>query len=321
MYGPTETTIWSSCSLVERGDAPITIGRPIANTQLYILDPQLQPVPIGVPGELHIGGKGLARGYHRRDELTAQKFIPDPFNKDGRLYKTGDLARFLPDGRIDCLGRLDHQVKIRGFRVELGEIEQVINQQPQVQASAVIVREDTPGDKRLTAYLVSQGTVNSTELREALRAKLPEYMVPAAFVLLPRLPQTPNGKLDRKALPKPGVERAETSASYVAPGTPAEKAIAEIWAKALGLLRVGINDNFFELGGHSLLLMKIQSQVSEKLETRVSIVELFQYPTVGALARHLSQPAAPSHRLQQVQARTDKRKEALERQRKVRATR
>ena len=294
MYGPTETTIWSSCSLVERGDAPITIGLPIANTQLYILDPQLQPVPVGVPGELHIGGKGLARGYHHRAELTAQKFIADPFSKDGRLYKTGDLARFLPDGRVDCLGRLDHQVKIRGFRVELGEIEQVLNQHPQVQASAVIVREDIPGDKRLTAYLVTRnGAPNPAELREALRVKLPDYMVPAAFVPLPKLPQTPNGKLDRKALPKPDFV-APDHIRFVAPTTPTEIAVAEIWSEALHVPRVGVNDDFFELGGHSLLAVRIFTEIRKRFKTTFGLSVLFEARTVGALARLIDQSAAPS---------------------------
>jgi acyl-coenzyme A synthetase/AMP-(fatty) acid ligase len=320
MYGPTETTIWSSVAQVTRDDAPINIGRPIANTRLYILDPHLQPVPVGVPGELHIGGMGLARGYHNRPELTAEKFIADPFQAEpgARLYKTGDSARFLPDGGVDCLGRLDHQVKIRGFRVELGEIEEVLNRHPAVQTSAVVVREDTPGNKRLTAYVVNRnGAASSSELRECLRGRLPDYMVPAAFVTLEALPLTPNGKLDRKALPVPGFERPELSASYVAPGNPTEKILADIWAQSLALEKVGIHDNFFELGGHSLLLVQVQSRVCEKLQTQVSIVEMFQYPTISSLARHLSQPSAESDRLQKVPERTRRRKEALSRQREM----
>jgi amino acid adenylation domain-containing protein len=317
MYGPTETTIWSSAAQVTRDDATIHIGRPIANTELYILDRHLQPVPVGVPGELHIGGTGLARGYHNRSELTTEKFIAHPFSADpeARLYKTGDLARFLPDGNIEHLGRLDHQVKVRGFRVELGEIEQVLNQHPGVQTSVVVLREDTPGDKRLTAYLVSRnGAASASELREYLLDKLPNYMVPAAFFPLEALPLTPNGKVDRKALPAPGSERPELSSNYVAPSNPTERILSDIWTKSLGLKKVGIHDNFFDLGGHSLLMVQVQAKVAEKLNTPVSIVEMFQYPTVGSLARHLSQPSAGSDRLQKVQERTRQRKEALGRQ-------
>jgi amino acid adenylation domain-containing protein len=287
MYGPTETTIWSSVTRVARDDSPIHIGRPIANTQLYILDSHLQPLPIGVPGELHIGGLGLARGYHNRPELTAEKFIADPFSADpkARLYKTGDLARFLPDGAIEHLGRLDHQIKIRGFRVELGEIEEVLNQHPGVQTSVVVVREDTPGDKRLTAYVVGRnGALNPSELRESLRAKLPDYMVPAAFVALEVLPMTPNGKVDRKALPRPDLEVVADPSKFVAPGTPTEIILAKIWCEVLGLKQVGIHDNFFELGGHSLLAVSLISKINKSLTLNLRILALFQNPTIEKLA-------------------------------------
>jgi hypothetical protein len=318
MYGPTETTIWSSTARVAREEGPIHIGRPIANTQLYILDSHLQPVPVGVPGELHIGGVGLARGYHHRPELTAEKFIADPFaaNAGGRIYKTGDLARYLPDGNIEHLGRLDHQVKIRGFRVELGEIEEVLNQHPAVKTSVVIVREDIPGDKRLTAYVVNRnGAVSPSELREHLRFKLPDYMVPAAFVTQETMPLTPNGKVDRKALPAPSLVRTEAPLNFVAATTPMEQLVTEIWTKELGLAKVGMHDNFFDLGGHSLLLIRVQAKLCEALKSNVSIVELFQYPTIRMLANHLTKPSAQPDRLKKVQDRAEKKAEALGRRR------
>jgi amino acid adenylation domain-containing protein len=286
MYGPTETTIWSSAALVARDDTPINIGQPIANTQLYILDPHLQPVPVGVAGELHIGGVGLARGYHNRPELTAEKFISHPFHSkpETRLYKTGDLARFLPGGSIEHLGRLDHQVKIRGFRVELGEIEEVLNQHPGLQTSVVVAREDRPGDKRLTAYVVSRnGVIPSSELRDCLRVKLPDYMVPATFVTLKSLPLTPNGKVDRKALPRPDFEAAADKNKFVAPSTPTEMVLAEIWREVLGLKQVGIHDNFFELGGHSLLAVRLFTEIRKRFKIRFGLSTLFEAPTIGAL--------------------------------------
>jgi acyl-coenzyme A synthetase/AMP-(fatty) acid ligase len=321
MYGPTETTIWSSAAHVTRNDATITIGAPIANTQLYVLDPQLQLLPAGVAGELHIGGLGLARGYRNRPELTAERFIPDPFSDrpGARLYKTGDVARLREDGRIEVLGRLDHQVKIRGFRIELGEIETVLAAHPDVLNAVVVVREDTPGDKRLVAYLTAKnGAVpKPSALRGLLQDKLPEYMIPSAFVALERLPLTPNGKVDRKALPKPDFEAVADKSKFIAPGTPTEMVLAEIWGDVLKLKHVGVHDNFFDLGGHSLLMVQVQSRASEKLQRDVSIVELFQYPTISALAQHLGQPSAAPGRLQKVDERTRRRKEALGRQRPV----
>ncbi len=287
MYGPTETTIWSSTARVAPDGAPIHIGRPIANTRLYILDAQLQPVPIGVPGELHIGGMGLARGYHHRPELTAQKFIPDPFDsKPGaRLYRTGDLARFLADGNIECLGRLDHQVKIRGFRIELGEIETALAKHPGLLDAVVVAREDRPGDKRLVAYTVHRnGSVGSSDLREYLLAQLPDYMVPSAFVALESLPLTPNGKVDRKALPRPDFAAVADEAKFVAPGTPTETALAEIWREVLDLQQVGIHDSFFDLGGHSILAVQLIGKINKTLGRHVPIPVIFQNPTIGKLA-------------------------------------
>ena len=234
----------------------IPIGRPIANTQTYILDNHLQPVPVGVAGELHIGGVGLARGYLNQPALTAEKFIPNPFsNKPGtRLYKTGDLARYLPDGNIEFLGRLDHQVKVRGFRIELGEIEAVLNQHSAVQENVVLVQEGDSVDKNLVAYVVLHKGYSPTinDLRDFLKQRLPEYMTPRFFEFLDVLPLTPNGKVDRRALPAPGSNRPELKEKFVEPQTPTEDVLAAIWADVLGVDRIGICDNFFELGGHSL---------------------------------------------------------------------
>jgi amino acid adenylation domain-containing protein len=323
MYGPTETTIWSSAGRVTRADLPIDIGQPIANTQFYILDQALQPVPIGMTGELHIGGLGLARGYRNRPELTAERFIPDPFSgvAGARLYKTGDVARRRENGTIEVLGRLDHQVKIRGFRIELGEIETVLAAHPHVLNAVVVAREDSPGNKRLVAYVTARDGVapQTAELRELLQQKLPEYMVPAAFVTLERFPLTPNGKVDRKALPKPDFEATADPGKSMAPGTPTERLLAEIWCQVLGLNQVGIQQNFFDLGGHSVLMVQVQARVVEKLKTEVSIVEMFQYPTISSLARHLDQPSSGSGRLQKAQDRTRRRKEAQGRQRQMKA--
>jgi amino acid adenylation domain-containing protein len=322
MYGPTETTIWSSAGRVTHAAAPIDIGQPIANTQLYILNDALQPVPVGVAGELHIGGLGLARGYRNRHELTAERFVPDPFSTGAgaRLYKTGDLARRREDGAIEVLGRLDHQVKIRGFRIELGEIEAVLSTHPNVLDAVVSAREDSPGDKRLVAYLTAKNGVvpKPAELRALLREKLPDYMVPSAFVPLEKFPLTPNGKVDRKALPRPDFEAAADQGKFVAPGTPVEILIAGIWSEVLGVKRVGLHDNFFDLGGHSMLMVQVQARVAEKLNKEISIVEMFQYPTPGSLARHLSSPSSPgSGRLGKVQERTQRGKQALDRRRQA----
>ncbi|HEV7667183.1 MAG TPA: amino acid adenylation domain-containing protein [Thermoanaerobaculia bacterium] len=305
MYGPTETTIWSATRLVESATeesaTPISIGRPIANTTIYVVDSALQPTPVGVPGELLIGGAGLARGYRGRPDLTAERFIPDPFAKTSgaRLYRTGDLARWLGDGELEFLGRIDHQVKVRGYRIELGEIEAALEQHPALRAAVVVVREDSPGDQRLTAYVVAGGaSVEHGELppvlRRHLRAKLPEYMVPSAFVLLPELPLLPNGKVDRRSLPAPAATAAldaEPSKPSAAPKSRLEAIIADAWRGVLNVERMGVHDNFFDLGGHSLLLAQVHLRLRESLPddlgARLSMVELFQHPTIAALARHL----------------------------------
>jgi acyl carrier protein len=266
----------------------IPIGRPIPNTQAYILDDHLNPVPIGVPGELHVGGAGLARGYLNRPELTAEKFMPHPFSSEpgARLYKTGDLARYRPDGAIEFLGRGDNQVKIRGYRIELGEIEAVLAQHPALQEAVVLARDDVPGDRRLVAYVVPRPDVplpSADELRQSLQQRLPAYMVPAAFVPLEALPLTPNGKVDRKALPPPDRSRAAQEA-LVAPRTPAEDLLAAIWADVLQVEQVGIYDNFFELGGHSLLATQVISRVRKALQVEVPVRRIFEAPTLAELA-------------------------------------
>ncbi|HWF17730.1 MAG TPA: amino acid adenylation domain-containing protein, partial [Verrucomicrobiae bacterium] len=313
MYGPTETTIWSAATQVEQGEGPL-IGEPIANTQFYILDEHLQPVPLGVPGELHIGGDGLARGYLNRPELTVEKFVPDPFGKEAgaRLYKTGDLVQRHPSGQLEFLGRLDHQVKIRGFRIELGEIEAVLRSHSNVREAVVMARENQGREKRLVAYVVARQPSASLirELQSFVAEKLPGYMVPTAFVMLDSLPLTPNGKIDRKALPEPE-NRPELAANYTAPSTPMEKSIAEIWAEVLHLEKVGVHDNFFDLGGHSLLLARVHARLCETLQINLSIVKLFQHPTINSLAAHLNQTSADNNTLSRVQQRARLQREAM----------
>jgi amino acid adenylation domain-containing protein len=293
MYGPTETTIWSALWKVDAG--PVSVGRPIGNTQTYVLDGRGRRVPVGVPGELCIGGEGLARGYLKRPDLTAERFVPDPFagQAGARMYRTGDLVRFLPDGRIEWLSRLDHQVKVRGFRIELGEIESVLARHAAVKQAVAVVREDVAGDARLVAYVVSEGGPETGHsrpelaggLREHLLETLPEYMVPTGWMFLDAFPLTPNGKVDRKALPRPEAQRA--AGSYAAPESATDRAIADVWQEVLRVERVGMHDNFFDLGGHSLLLMQVQGKLRRLLERDVPIVDLFRHPTVAALGRHL----------------------------------
>ncbi|HLM54816.1 MAG TPA: amino acid adenylation domain-containing protein [Pyrinomonadaceae bacterium] len=294
LYGPTEAavdvTAWE-CRRDAEGTA-VPIGRPIANTRTYVLDEHLNPVPAGVAGELHLGGAGLARGYLNRPGLTAERFIPDPFSAEpgARLYKTGDLARHLPAGELEYLGRLDHQVKIRGFRVEPGEIEAVIGEHPSVRECVVTVREEG-GDRRLVAYVVgAAGTrPEAGELREHLRGRLPEYMVPAGFVMLDALPLSPNGKVDRGALPAPDAAHAAARREYVAPRTPTEAALAAMWAEILRVERVGVTDNFFELGGDSIKGAVFINRLQERLGEIVHVITIFNGPTVGQLAAYLDE--------------------------------
>ena len=292
-YGPTECSVWATCAEIN-GTVPPPIGRPLVNTQIYILDAHLNPQPVGIPGELHIGGAGLARGYLNRPDLTSEKFIANPFSDDpnARLYKTGDLARYLPDGNIEFLGRLDHQVKVRGFRIELGEIETVLREHNAVHDVLVMAREDVPGladgEKMLVAYIVKNASekTDGGALREFLNDKLPGYMIPAAFVMLDAFPLTPNEKIDRKALPLPGThDRATRSHDMQAPRNEIERVIAGIWKECLGLSDISIRENFFDLGGHSLLLAKVHARLPAFLQQKLTIVDLYKYPTIQSLAQ------------------------------------
>jgi acyl carrier protein len=293
-YGPTETTIWSTAWKVIP-DAPIMIGRPVANTQLYILNSQLQPVPVGVAGELHIGGHGVARGYLGRPELTAEKFIANPFSQDraARLYKTGDWARFQPDGTVELLGRIDQQVKIRGFRIELGEIETALRRHAAVADALVTAREDAAGEKRLVGYLVTRnGPPPAGELRDFIRTKLPAYMVPTHFVMLKEFPLTPNGKIDAKRLPAPD-DTAATPRNYVAPRNDQERALAEVFQEALTLPQISMDDDFFQLGADSLSATRAFARINRRFGIDLPLRAIFENPTVAGLAG-LVQSAKPS---------------------------
>ncbi|WP_414542080.1 amino acid adenylation domain-containing protein [Nostoc sp. CCY0012] len=312
-YGPTETVV--GCCIYQvpiEGNlsTSVAIGNPIANTQLYVLDQHYQPVPIGVVGELHIGGLGLARGYLNQPELTAQKFIPNSFSDQPgeRLYKTGDLARYRPDGVLECLGRIDDQVKIRGFRIELGEIEATIKQHPYVSTSVVVVRKDESVNQTLVAYITlqPQQTLAIPELRRFLESKLPNYMIPSAFVTLDILPLTSNGKVDHKALPAVENFRPELAVAYLLPQTEVEQTIADIWQKVLKIEKIGIHDNFFELGGHSLLLITVHNQLREIFKTDLSILDLFRYPTISYLADYLTSSQQQTISVQETNIPTDK---------------
>lgn len=290
MYGPTEATVACSCDRIESASEPITIGRPMANVEFYILDQRCQPVPVGVNGELYIGGAGLARGYRGRPELTAEKFVPHPFKPGERLYRTGDLARWRADGRVEYVGRLDHQVKIRGYRIELGEIETTLLTHPTVSQAVVIAREDIPGDKVLVGYVVTADgrRIDAGELRRHLQRTLPDYMVPQYFVTLERFPLTPNGKIDRARLPAPE-RRAESAERYVEPRNPTEQRLARIWAEVLGLERLGVHDDFFDLGGHSLKAVRMLSAVAEAFKVELPLQTLFQASTIAGLAEKLDE--------------------------------
>jgi acyl carrier protein len=288
-YGPTETVV--GCCVYEVSGAEgesgaIPIGRPIDNTQLYILDEYQELVAVGVKGELYIGGQGVARGYVKRPGLTAEKFIPHPYSSRGgaRLYRTGDIARYLADGNIEYLGRTDNQVKVRGYRIELGEIESVLSQHSQVREAVVVAQETAAGQKRLVGYVVAEaGAVSTSELRQHLAEKLPEYMIPALLVQLEELPLTPNGKVDRRALPVPDSNRPNLPDRFVAPTNPLEEDLARLFSTLLGVERIGIEDNFLELGGHSLLAMQLISRVRADFDIEIGLQEFFDTPTVKHL--------------------------------------
>jgi len=318
MYGPTETTIWSSTEKAEPGEGTVAIGTPIANTQLYVLDERRQPVPVGVPGELYIGGDGVTRGYWKREELTGERFVSDPFRGgEARMYRTGDEVRWREDGHLEFLGRMDHQVKLRGYRIELGEIEARLRLHDSVREAVVIAREDTPGDKRLVGYVVTDGALDAGALKAHLGETLPDFMVPAHLVKMDRFPLTPNKKIDRKQLPRPeaAVTRAE---EHVAPAGEVEEKIADVWRRILGLSEVGTRDNFFELGGHSLLAVQAHREIVEATGAKLTVTDIFRFPTIAALADHLEGDGGSNEALQKSADRAAARRQALGRRRVLR---
>jgi acyl carrier protein len=322
MYGPTETTIWSTTHKLDGTPGTVPLGRPLANQQIFILDSRQQPLPHGIPGELIIGGEGIVRGYLHRAELTAERFIPHPFRAGARAYRTGDLARQRSDGTLEFLGRLDHQIKIRGYRIELGEIEAVLSSHPDVEQAIVSAREDTPGDVRLVGYYVPADVhcPPRDELRDHMRAHLPEFMVPALLVEMHALPRTPNGKIDRNALPAPqsnGV--ALLDADYVAPGDAMEEKVAAIWREVLKLDKVGTRDNFFDIGGHSLLAVQVHRHLRAALDRPLPLTDIFRFPTIQTLSAHLSNSDDGDAAMIQGQARAAGRRAALDRRRGLRA--
>jgi acyl-coenzyme A synthetase/AMP-(fatty) acid ligase len=324
LYGPTETTIWSSTHRVASGpprDGPagtVPIGRPIANTSFYVLDEGLSPLPIGVAGELFIGGHGVARGYLRRPDLDAQRFLPDPFAgvAGARMYRTGDLVRYRADGVVDFLGRTDQQVKVRGHRIEPGEIESLLAREPSVVEAVVVAREDVPGDQRLVAYVVARGPApDPALLRERLASQLPAWMVPSQFVFLERIPRTLNRKIDRAALPAADPSPPRPS-ECVLPSTELEAQLTQLWQSVLGIARVGVEENFFDIGGHSVLAVRIHRRLRELTSKRVSLTDLFRFPTIRSLARFLTAEAAPDG-LDEASLRGRRRRRAMHQARSV----
>jgi acyl-CoA synthetase (AMP-forming)/AMP-acid ligase II/acyl carrier protein len=316
-YGPTEGTTFTCCHTItaaDLGGGPIPIGRPIANTRVYILDPQMRPAPIGEPGELCVAGDGLARGYWNRPELTAEKFVAFRHDRGGRIYKTGDLARYRHDGTIEFLGRVDQQVKLRGFRIEPGEIEAALRCHPSVSDALVTIRNSSCGDKRLVAYVVTSlaGSQATAELRDFLRTKLPDFMIPSSIQALASFPLGPNGKIDRSKLPD--TESREANGKTARPEAGIESAIARAWEKVLRIDRAGVDDNFFDVGGDSLQLIQVCSELQRTLPLPISITDLFEFPTVRELSKHLCGAAANAP-ANGVDSRARKQREAQERRR------
>lgn len=317
-YGPTETTIWSTCHRVDSEEDIVPIGRPIANTELYVLDSSMQPVPVGVPGELYIGGSGVVRGYFGQPVLTAERFVPHPFSgaeAGARLYRTGDLVRYRQNGCLEFLGRLDQQVKVRGHRIELGEIESAILACDGVAEAVAVVREDAPGDQALVAYFTARDEASGdVELvRQRLRAQLPEFMLPSAVVLLDAMPRTPNAKLDRKRLPSPREAARRPGEGREPPADEFQRLVAGVWQEVLGLSGIGADGNFFDLGGHSLLTVRVQSKLRERLGRRIPVTDLFRFPTVRSLAKHLAGGPSSEPGGRSGQKRAEKRRAALAR--------
>ncbi|HVQ40428.1 MAG TPA: non-ribosomal peptide synthetase, partial [Pyrinomonadaceae bacterium] len=291
LYGPSEDTTYSTYKRLKKGaTSEPTIGRPVANTEVYLLDDRLEPVPVGVAGELYLGSTSLARGYLNRNSVTADKFGPHPYSRKpgARLYQTGDLARYHEDGTLQFLGRRDNQIKLRGFRIELGEIEAALRELPDVQDAILNVWESAEEHKELVAYVVATAEVDQhdlvTKLKSHLKRKLPGYMVPAQYVLLDQLPLTPNGKVNRRLLPRPDRSCLELEVTYVAPSNPIEEVVAQIWSQVLRRERVGIHDNFFDAGGHSLLITRVNARLFEEFSVELPLRQLFEYPTVAELA-------------------------------------
>ena len=301
MYGPTETTVWSTVEkvAVDATDKTgyVNLGRAIDNTCIYVLNSELQPVPVGYPGELFIGGDGLAKGYFNLPEMTSEKFLPDPFSpKPGaRMYRTGDLVQQTGNGKLEFLNRVDSQVKIRGFRIELGEIESALSQYPSMNDNVVIVREDTPGDKRLIAYIVKKENQNTdiAQLRQYMKTKVPDYMVPSAFVFIDQFPLTPNGKIDRKVLPAPFEAEENSTKEYIEPQTEIEKKLAAIWSEVLKLNRIGIDENFFEIGGHSMIAVTLMIKIEKELGIRLPLAILFDYSNIRDMALFIEKKNEP----------------------------
>ncbi len=319
MYGPTETTIWSSTEPAAPVEGTVAIGTPIANTQLYVLDEGRQPVPVGVPGELYIAGDGVTRGYWEREDLTRERFVPDPFaGGDARMYRTGDEVRWRDDGHLEFLGRIDHQVKLRGYRIELGEIEARLEQLEGVRTAVVVAREDTPGDKRLVGYVKLDGDLDEAGLKAQLGDGLPDFMVPSRIVRVDRFPLTPNKKIDRKALPRPETKAADRGPEeLVEPAGEIEEKIATVWRAILGLHEVSSHDNFFELGGHSLLAVQAHREIREATGKDLTVTDVFRFPTIASLASHLEGDGSPSEALSRGADRAAARRQARGRGRRV----
>jgi len=318
MYGPTETTVWSATYAIEGSEETVPIGRAIANTELLVLDARQRPMPREIPGELYIGGDGVARGYLGREELTAERFVVHPLRGEagGRVYRTGDLARFREDGQMEFLGRNDGQVKLRGYRIELGEIEARLGEHAGVRECAVIVRHDS-GDARLVAYVAPREgrSLDRAELRAFLAERLPEFMLPTAWVELAVLPKTPNAKIDRKALPAPEDVVAAPRKAAQPPENELERQIAEIWREVLAAPEIGRDENFFDLGGHSLLTVQVQGRLRRQLDRTVALTDLFRFPTVRTLAAFLAIEGGDDSKAldQQTDARAKARQEGADR--------
>jgi non-ribosomal peptide synthetase component F len=318
-YGPTECTTFSvthDIRNVPEGAKLVPIGRPLSNSQAYVLDWNLQPAPVGVPGELYLGGDGLAKGYWNRPELTAERFVPSPFDPSGqaRLYKTGDLARYREDGVIECLGRTDRQVKIRGFRIELGEIETVFRQHPSVRDCAVVAGQDATGAKTLWAYVATGPGAKPgwPEVRQFLRERLPEFMLPSGCMFLDEMPLSHNGKVDRRKLPPFETTPLRRSENSAAPKTEAQQTVAGIWKKVLGVSEIGLDDNFFDVGGNSLLMAEVESELGPRFAAHFTITDLFEHPTVRTLAARLTGAEGESNPVSSAHDRALRQKMALD---------